>query len=181
MTEPLALRGELVRLRRTIADDRDALVAIRETDEVRARWRGDDLEREFAADLADDELHQLTIFTHDDRIVGLIQFAEETDPDYRSASIDIYVDPAVHRSGYASDAIRTLVRYLFGVLGHHRITIDPSADNTAAIACYAKVGFRPVGVMRQHERRPDGTWADALLMELLADDLSATAEPADLP
>jgi aminoglycoside 6'-N-acetyltransferase len=54
---------------------------------------------------------------------------------------------------------------------HHRITIDPAAANERAIRCYAKVGFRPVGVMRQYERGTDGRFHDGLLMELLRDDL----------
>jgi GNAT superfamily N-acetyltransferase len=41
-------------------------------------------------------------------------------PDYRHASVDIFVDPASHRRGYGSDAIRTLVRHLFRDQGHHR-------------------------------------------------------------
>jgi aminoglycoside 6'-N-acetyltransferase len=53
--------------------------------------------------------------------------------------------------------------------GHHRITIDPATDNAAALRSYEKVGFKPVGVMRQHERDADGEgWHDSLLMELLA-------------
>jgi len=44
-------------------------------------------------------------------------------------------------------------------------------DNTVAIACYAKAGFRPVGVMRRYERGIDGTWHDGLLMDLLAEEL----------
>ena len=54
---------------------------------------------------------------------------------------------------------------------HHRLTIDPAADNAAAIACYAAVGFRPVGVMRRYERRPDGMFHDGLLMDLIAGEL----------
>lgn len=167
---PLALTGVKVRLRTTVEADRAALIAIRSTPEVRRRWRGDDLDAEFTTDLADEETTRLTITDHHGVVVGLVQFAEEEDPDYRHASIDIYIDPAVHRSGYASDAIGTLVDHLFTREGHHRLTIDPAADNTAAIGCYAKVGFVPVGTMRQYERQGDGTWADGLLMELLADD-----------
>ena len=59
------------------------------------------------------------------------------------------------------------------VHGHHRIEIDPAADNAAAIRAYTKVGFRPVGITRQSERGADGTWHDGLLMDLLADDLLA--------
>jgi aminoglycoside 6'-N-acetyltransferase len=65
-----------------------------------------------------------------------------------------------------------MARYLIEQRGHHRLTIDPAADNAAAIRCYEKVGFRPVGVMRRYEQGPDGTWHDGLLMELLAEDLA---------
>ncbi len=163
--------GEGVRLRRTVAEDRDALLAIRRTPEVLARWRGEDMEAEFAEDLEDDETTRLTILQVDtDAIVGLIQFFEETEPEYRHASIDIYVSPAHHRQGVAFDAISTLVSHLFDFGDHHRLTIDPAADNAPAVACYTKVGFRPVGVMHQYEQQADGTWADGLLMELLRSD-----------
>jgi len=33
------------------------------------------------------------------------------------------------------------------------------------------VGFRPVGVLREHERGADGAWCDGLLMDLLAREL----------
>jgi aminoglycoside 6'-N-acetyltransferase len=66
--------------------------------------------------------------------------------------------------------VALLVAHLIEARGHHRLTIDPAAANARAIRCYAGVGFRPVGVMRQYERGEDGTWHDGLLMELLADD-----------
>ena len=78
---------------------------------------------------------------------------------YRHANMDIFLDPAVHGRGVGTDAVRTLTRHLVRDRGHHRLVIDPAADNVAAIRCYAKVGFRPVGVMRQYEQGPDGTLA----------------------
>lgn len=167
MSAALELRGRRVVLRSTVESDRAELIRIRSTREVRRRWRGDDLEAEFDQDLRDADAQQLTIRV-DDRIVGLIQYAEETEPDYRHASIDIYLDPAVHRRGHATDAIVTVVEHLVTTRGHHRLTIDPAAENLAAIRCYEAVGFRPVGTMRQYEREADGRWADGLLMELLA-------------
>jgi len=105
----------------------------------------------------------------DGRIAGMIQFAEETDPKYRHASIDLFVDPELHGRGIGSEAVRRVVRMLIDERGHHRITIDPAADNAAAIRAYEKAGFRPVGVMRAYERDGDGGgWHDGLLMELLA-------------
>ena len=48
-----------------------------------------------------------------------------------------------------------LARYLIQERGHHRLTIDPAADNAPAIRAYEKVGFRPVGVLRSYEQGPD--------------------------
>jgi aminoglycoside 6'-N-acetyltransferase len=105
---------------------------------------------------------------------GMIQYTEEDEPAYRHASIDIFIDPAVHDRGLGRDAVRTLARHLVRDRGHHRLTIDPAVDNRAAIRCYAAVGFRPVGVMRRYERDADGRgWHDALLMDLLAEELDA--------
>ncbi|WFE39168.1 GNAT family protein [Micromonospora sp. WMMD998] len=165
------LRGRAVALRPATDGDVDALAAIRATPEVRRWWRGDDdLAGAVRADLADDSL-TVYVIEHDGRLVGAIQWYAETDPDYRHASLDIFLDPAARGSGLGGDAIRTLARHLADEYGHHRFTIDPAAANTAAIRAYAKVGFRPVGIMRRYERGPDGRWHDGLLMDLLAEDL----------
>ncbi|MFU8854590.1 GNAT family N-acetyltransferase [Micromonospora sp. SL1-18] len=166
------LRGRAVTLRPATDADVPALAAIRATPEVRRWWRGgDDLVGEIRADLADDELTVYAI-EHDGRVVGAIQCSAETEPDYRHASLDIFLDPEVRGAGLGGDAIRTLVRHLIDEHGHHRFTIDPAAANTAAIRAYAKVGFRPVGIMRRYERGTDGRWHDGLLMDLLADELA---------
>ena len=102
-------------------------------------------------------------------MAGLIQYQEEPEPRYRHASVDLFLDPALHGRGLGTEALRRVVRELIGERGHHRITIDPATGNTAAIRAYEKAGFRPVGVMRSAERDADGRgWHDSLLMELLA-------------
>jgi len=165
------LHGAAVVLRPAARADIPALVAIRSTPEVFAYWRGgDDLVAAVEEDLAEEG--SAYVIELDDRVVGWIQWQAEEEPDYRHASIDIYLDPAVHGRGLGTDAVRTLARHLLVDHGHHRLTIDPATDNTAAIRSYTKVGFRPVGVERQAERGSDGTWHDSLLMDLLADDLT---------
>ena len=105
-------------------------------------------------------------------MVGCIEWQAEEEPDYRHAGIDLYLDPAVHGRGVGTDAVRTVARYVIEVHGHHRVTIDPAADNVAAIRCYTQVGFRPVGHRAPAERGHDGTWHDSLLMDLPADELT---------
>ena len=110
---------------------------------------------------------RLTIVV-DGAVAGLIQYSEEPEPRYRHAEIDLFLDPALHGRGIGSEAVRRVVRLLFEQRGHHRVTIDPAAANTAAIRAYEKAGFKRVGVMRRSERDVGGDgWHDALLMELL--------------
>ncbi|HET9519370.1 MAG TPA: GNAT family protein [Actinoplanes sp.] len=165
------LNGDKVVLRPATAGDVPELAVIRANPKVFVRWRGtNDLDAEIAGDLADPSLHLYAIEA-DGAVVGAIQWAAEEDPDYRHASLDIYLDPTVHGRGLGTDAVRTLAKHLVDHHAFHRLVIDPAADNAPAIACYGKVGFRPVGVMRSYEREPDGTWHDNLLMDLLAGDL----------
>lgn len=173
-TEPATeLDGEHVRLRPVTPDDVADLVRIRQAPEVRARWRGgDDMAAAVEEDLAEPDV-EARVIEFEGRVVGFVQWHAEADPDYRHAGLDIYVDPAVHGRGIGTDAVRTVARHLFTDHGHHRLVIDPAADNAAAIRCYGKVGFRPVGIMRRYERGPDGTWHDGLLMDLLVDELTA--------
>jgi aminoglycoside 6'-N-acetyltransferase len=166
------LRGKLVTLRPATAADAVPLTTIRAQPEVRRWWGGsEDLIAELLDDLATPGLHLLAVEV-EGRVVGAIQWEAEADPMYAHASIDLYLDPAVHGRGIGTDAVRTLARHLIEEQGHHRLVIDPAAANAAAIRCYGKVGFRPVGVMRQYERSADGSWHDGLLMELLAGELT---------
>jgi aminoglycoside 6'-N-acetyltransferase len=156
-----------VTLRPLANGDEVELRRIHATAEV-ARW-WDAPEESFPWD--EPESTRLTIVI-DGAVAGLIQFHEEREPKYRHAEIDLFLDPALHGRGLGTEAVRLVVRHLIDDRGHHRITIDPAMTNTAAIRAYEKVGFKPVGVMRQSERDPDGGgWHDSLLMELLADEI----------
>jgi aminoglycoside 6'-N-acetyltransferase len=161
------LSGARVALRNASLDDLARVTTIRHEPEVARRW-GIPEEGELEEFLQDEKTF---VVEAEGSIIGAIQYDEENDPMYRHASIDIFLTASRHGEGFGSEAVRVLARYLIEERGHHRLTIDPAADNAAAIRAYEKVGFRPVGVMRSYERGPDGTWHDGLLMELLSDDL----------
>jgi aminoglycoside 6'-N-acetyltransferase len=107
----------------------------------------------------------------DDELIGYVQWYEENDPMYRHAAVDLFLDPAFHGRGLGTEVVRVVCVHLIDDRGFHRIVIDPEVANEAAIACYRKVGFRPVGVMRRYQRDRFGVWKDGLLMDLLADEL----------
>jgi aminoglycoside 6'-N-acetyltransferase len=155
-------------LRPLAAADVGELRRIRGTAEV-ARWWGP-LDEDFP--LADDPDTTRLVIEVDGAVAGLVQYGEELDPMYRHASIDVFLDPALRGRGHGAEAVRRVALHLVRDRGHHRISIDPAAANTAAIRAYAKVDFKPVGVRRGYERDlVTGEWHDGLLMDLLAEDL----------
>ena len=156
------LRGERAVLRPLTDADAPAMLAILSEPGVAAWWRRAEWEQ------VTEEGATVFAVMVDDAIAGSIQFSEETDPDYLSAAIDIFVADAWQDRGIGSEAMRTLIAYLIEERGHHRITVDPAAANARAIHVYERLGFRPVGIMRAYERTAEATWRDALLMELIA-------------
>jgi RimJ/RimL family protein N-acetyltransferase len=164
---PALLRGRDVVLRPLRADDVERVAEIQAEPGV-ARWWGppNEVDLRWQADGSDDE--KALAIEREGELVGLIQYHEENEPDFRHAGIDVFLAEQAQGHGLGTDAVRTLARYLIDERGHHRLTIDPAADNAAAIRAYEKVGFRAVGVMREYWRSPDGAWRDGLLMDLLA-------------
>lgn len=157
-------------LRPVQAADRAILTEIF-SDPTVARWWGDPAQS-VADTLAEDEDATHYIIEVDGQPVGMIQSYEETDDMYRHAGIDISIRESWQGKGIGPEAIRVLAHHLIDDEGHHRLIIDPAANNTNAIKAYERVGFKPVGVMRMYERGPDGTWHDGLLMDLLAGELT---------
>ena len=161
------LRGRNAVLRPLQIDDVERVAAIQAEPGV-VRWWGppDEAELRRQADgIADAKAFAIE---REGELVGLIQYHEENEPDFRHAGLDVFLAERAQGRGLGTDAVRTLTRYLIHERGHHRLTIDPAADNAVAIRAYEKVGFRAVGVMREYWLSPDGTWRDGLLMDLLA-------------
>lgn len=167
------LTGRRVRLRPVQPDDEGALTTIF-TDPSVAEWWGDPARSvNDVMNLEDSESGFMIEL--DSEAIGFIQCAEESDPMYEHAGIDLSLRSDWQGQGLGPDAILTLAKYLIIERGHHRLTIDPAAHNVRAIKAYERVGFKPVGVMRKYERGPDGSWHDGLLMELLAEDLAPSS------
>ncbi|GAA2802959.1 hypothetical protein GCM10020219_088020 [Nonomuraea dietziae] len=83
-------RAQVGAAREAVPDDEPALRRILATPEV-ARWWGEV-----------DDLDGMLAVTVDGRVIGAIQYDEEDDPQYRSAGIDIFLDPEHHGQGYGA-------------------------------------------------------------------------------
>jgi aminoglycoside 6'-N-acetyltransferase len=172
------LAGATVRLRPGGPGDAMLLHAILAEPSVVRWWGEPEPVRQVEDDLRGDGETVLLVVEVGGEVAGGIQYTEENDPMYRHAGIDIFLGARFQDRGAGREAVALLARFLFEEREHHRLTIDPAAANERAIRSYAAVGFRPVGVMRQYERGPDGSFHDGLLMDLLRSELAvAEAQP----
>jgi aminoglycoside 6'-N-acetyltransferase len=162
------LRGDRVTLRPVRDDDAGALLALLTEPSVARWWHRWD-EARVRRDLLEQEEEHVLVVEVAGEPAGLLLVYEEPD-EYRHAALDVTLAGAHQGSGLGPEALRLVIRHLIE-RGHHRFTIDPAVANERAIRAYAKLGFKPVGVMRAYELGADGTWHDGLLMDLLADEL----------
>src|SRR5258708_23534062 len=167
-----ALAGRRVRLRPGRPGDAARLRGILAEPSVSRGWGEPDRVAVIEEDVRGGGSSVRLVVEIDGQVGGGIQYHEENDPMYRHAGIDIYLGSRFQGQGAGREAVALVARYLFDQRGHHRITIDPAAANDQAIRSYSKVGFRPVGVMRQYERGGDGHFHAGLPIDLLRCELS---------
>ena len=74
-------------------------------------------------------------------LAGWLGYAEETEPGYRPASLDISLTWRFQGQGLGPDALRTAIRWFASERGHHRFRIDPYAWNEPAIRGDEAVGL----------------------------------------
>jgi RimJ/RimL family protein N-acetyltransferase len=84
---------------------------------------------------------------------------------------------ADRRRGLGSEALGLFLDHLFGERGLRRVELNVFADNTAAVACYRRAGFREEG-RRREVALVDGAWRDSLVMGLLDREWRAAAAEA---
>jgi RimJ/RimL family protein N-acetyltransferase len=86
--------------------------------------------------------------------------------DPRQCEIGFTIAPGYQGRGYATEAARLLVGYLFGPRGKHRITASCDARNAASAAVLERLGMRREGHLRE-STWAKGEWTDDLLYGLL--------------
>jgi aminoglycoside 6'-N-acetyltransferase len=174
------LVGQRLILRRFSSGDAAAFAAYRTIPEV-ARYQGWDapysLERaeQFVRDLAGTdpdtpgEWFQFAVAARSDgTLLGDCGAGVRLD-DPRQAEIGFTIAPAHQGNGYAAEAVRALVGYLFRDRGKHRVTASCDARNTASAKVLRRAGFLLEGHLRE-STWAKGEWTDDLLFAVLERD-----------
>jgi RimJ/RimL family protein N-acetyltransferase len=172
------LMGKLVNLRAVEPADYELLWRWVNMPEIMKYW-GRPGNTQSLAEVAEQERMQAArgnsakfmVETRDGRAIGQIDYYE-LDWQKRSAWVSILIaDKEYWGGGYGTDAMRTLVRYLFRQLGLHRVSLNVHESNLRAQRSYQKVGFVREGVMRDWAYF-DGQWMNAVLMSVLESDFA---------
>jgi len=174
------LRGEFVRLRALRREDLPALQRWLDLPQVGlfvGHQQGPvglaDIERWFAQMVADESERAYAIENEAGNLIGycVVKLTWE----HREAHLGaICIDPAAQRQGYGTDALRSLVHFLFDELGVHRISTGTHAVNEPAIRLCEKIGFVREGTQRERWFHA-GAWHDAALFGLLRTDFQSKA------
>ena len=89
--------------------------------------------------------------------------------DPRQCEIRFTIAPDYQGRGYATEAVRLLLNYLFTERGKHRITAYCDPRNAASVALLERLGMRREGHLRE-STWAKGEWTDDLVYALLHDE-----------
>jgi RimJ/RimL family protein N-acetyltransferase len=174
------LEGKLVRLRPVDPGDLDADFRWMNDGEVtryislrypmsraqEAQWLADRPANDFAHGV------MFAIETKDGVHIGNLGL-HDPHPEHRSATLGIVIGEKDYWSnGYGTDAIVTLLRFGFGQMNLHRVTLHVFDFNERAVACYKKCGFQLEGTLRENYYG-EGRYSDVIVMGALRDEFDA--------
>jgi ribosomal-protein-alanine N-acetyltransferase len=174
------IKGDKVRLRPIGTDDLALLRKWASDPELMRFWANPSpivTERQFEDDLAGRfaRFDLAGYFIIDDEAgnpVGRIEFERLSETE-RSIEVMILIGEASARGkGYGTDAMVTMLRYLFHQRDLHRVWLTVLAWNEAAIRTYESVGFIREGTLRA-DLYFDGEVHDQVVMSMLRPEFEA--------
>lgn len=167
------LVGSLISLRQPADDDIDFLVQLRNDPELQhnlmaaARPNTPGRVRQWLDARLNDRRTLFFIIADrgSGKALGYVQL-KEMDPLHGHAELGICLAESAHGTGAATQAVQLITDYASNTFRTHKVVLRVLGANERAIAFYEKVGFRRVGILREHYYY-QGRFHDVLLMEKL--------------
>lgn len=130
------------------------------------RWLSEQPKNDLAAGVV------LAIETNEGEHIGNLDL-HRTNPDDRRAHLGIMIGEKKYWSnGYGSDAITTLLRFAFGEMNLHKVSLHVFEFNPRGAACYRECGFEQEALLREHYYG-EGRYWDVLVMGVLREEFEA--------
>jgi ribosomal-protein-alanine N-acetyltransferase len=141
-------------------------------------WPQDDLTksafrrriRRYQQDIRDDRAYPFFAFRSDDDVlVGGLTLSNVRRGVAQACSLGYWVGAPYARQGHMSAAVATVIPFVFGQLGFHRLEAACLPSNDASIRLLKKSRFTEEGYARRY-LKINGVWQDHLLFALLSGD-----------
>ncbi len=170
---PPSMIGDRVYLRPTTAEDIAACHHWRLSSEpqshaafpIRIKSVAEAVEDFKKATLSERREHYTVVRMSDKMPVGLVTYFDFNCLN-RSAALGLLVDPDERKSGYGSEALKLLSKYLFSFRGVNKVHAQTDETNKAAIKLLESLGFKKDATLRDHYFR-DGEFHSGLIYSLL--------------
>jgi len=111
----------------------------------------------------------LSIINEKNVLIGFITYKKSNHCN-NVYSIGITIGSKFWGRGYGQDAIKTLLKYLFGELNAIRVELEVIKCNLRAINCYKKCGFVEEGI-KIRKVYIEGQYVDILIMGIIKEDV----------
>ena len=141
-------------------------------------WAADELTRtafrrrlrRYQREIRNDLAYPFLVFRKDDNaLLGGCTLTNVRRGVTQSAAIGYWIGARYARQGHMYGALRTMMPFVFSLLGLHRLEAACIPENTASRNLLLKLGFREEGRARRY-LQINGEWRDHILFALLADD-----------
>ncbi|MCW2794354.1 MAG: GCN5-related N-acetyltransferase [Nocardioides sp.] len=181
---PWPVHTERLKIRPATADDVDATWAIRRLPEV-AQWitTAPDDRASYAEQFVDPErLAKTLVIEREGEVIGDLMLAiedawgqTEVAEQTRGVQAELgwVLAPAHAGHGYATEAVRGLVRLCFEELGLRRVLAQCFADNHASWRLMERIGMRREMYTVRESLHRSGEWLDGMMWAVLADEWAA--------
>ncbi|MFD1504518.1 GNAT family N-acetyltransferase [Georgenia yuyongxinii] len=175
-------------IRPATADDIVATWAYRRLDEVN-RWitRAPATLEEYGAQFVDpDRLAKTLVIERDGQVIGDLMLSVEdawaqAEVADQATGVQAELGWSLHPDhagrGYATEAVRELIRLCFEGLGLRRLTASCFAANEASWRLMERVGMRREAYTIRDSLHRSGTWLDGITYALLADEWRGETPP----
>ena len=127
--------------------------------------------RHYQRDLRDETGYAFFIFRREDqRLVGGLSLSNVRRGVTLAVTLGYWMGLPFHNRGYMSEAVDTVLPFVFGTLWLHRIEAACLPSNQSSIRVLEKCGLEREGLARRY-LRINGVWQDHYLYAALAEDM----------
>jgi len=181
---PWPIHTDRLTLRPAASSDASAVRSYRRLPEV-SRWIGADPSDADWPEYFEKRLARTLVIEKDHRVIGDLMLSSrdgwaqlEVADQAKSTEAELgwTLDPAFSGQGYATEAVRELIRICFVDLGLRRITANCFADNQPSWRLMERLGMRRELASKRDSLHRELGWLDGYGYALLADEWRARLE-----